>query len=652
MARHGGRTPLDYKNFGKPGRRGTVRRKKGPGGRFGLTLVLLFLVGLGWLLGSPGEKSGEKREAEPAVVTAPEKVRKRIVDRNFQALAVSFPVYAAFIKPLELGDVAQTAVKLSTVLGLDEKALAQRLRSERTFVWLGRFIPAAQADKLLALDISGLYLRRAATRYYPQYNAAAQIMGYVQDNHGLSGAELYYDQELLGEEDLGAKADAPSPSAGKHVVLTLDLQVQTMLEKQMALLAAQTKAASVSAMAVNPADGAVLAYAQYPSFDPNIFWESDSRNQQVKAVATLLNPGAISSIFRYGAAIHAGHDQPLLRREVSDHLIQPRRVKRGSVSRGGHWWPWPQGGFISDELGELPDPSVSDSEFLAFQGSLGISCADGIDLPEKVVALRKSEQCGEGFLNSISLLGGFCRLINGGQPVQLHVKKGELDDDGRFQAMIYQAKGGQLATVSEQFRATLAEVAGEDAKFTALEYLAPITDNEIIVSGEGGPPPAAEDEGVGHDGLLLATGPAPDGEVALLVAVENGRFDVNDASPMRHWAGRFYYEFGQTDLTVSAELPESLPQDSAQVYDLWLREQGRGGEVPQQAAAASGQVVMPDLRGRSLRKALNILQPLMVEVDISGAGAVVAQEPEAGAEISGERVILRLARPRPEGEEK
>ena len=557
MAMHGQGGPLDYKNYGRQGRR---QQKKASGRRvwFWLCLLLLFCAGLYWLLRPGPEVAKEQGAGSQEVEKKAEVVlRNKIYDRNLQTLALSFPVYAALVKPLELESVSRAAQEIGAVLGEDQAMLERRLRSQRTFVWLSKTIAAEQAKRLVALEMKGLYLRQAAVRYYPHFNAAAQVLGYVQDNHGLSGVEYYYDDELLGSQQTAHQHDDDQQQTkAKHVVLTIDLHVQTILEKHMALLAAQTHASSVSALAVDPASGAIVAYAQQPSFDPNAFWLAQSRDQQVKAVATLLDPGAISGLFRLGAAYMAHHDMEPPAVESPPRVIRPRTVKIGSTSHGGHWWLWPQGGYISDELGELADPSVGEDELLAFQQALGISCADAIDLPEKVVDLRLSDRCGQGYLNGISLLGGFSRLINGGHPVQLHVKFGSLDDEGHFERAAYSAKGSELGEVSSSLLRALHASAGEDAKFLAVEYLAPLAEEGMIVAENL----EQESESENYDGLLLAAGPGVQPQLALLIHVENGQFDRHDASPMRQWAGRFFSSMNKEGLPfASTELPAELP---------------------------------------------------------------------------------------------
>jgi cell division protein FtsI (penicillin-binding protein 3) len=54
------------------------------------------------------------------------------------------------------------------------------------------------------------------------------------------------------------------------------------------------------------------------------------------------------------------------------------------------------------------------------------------------------------------------------------------------------------------------------------------------------------------------------------------------------------------------------------------------------------QAVMPDLKGISLRRALQILQPYDLEVKVQGAGQVVKQFPEPGRVLKGARCVLEL----------
>ncbi|MEN8257781.1 MAG: PASTA domain-containing protein [Thermodesulfobacteriota bacterium] len=630
--------PIDYKGYGQ-------RKKPVRNTRISKTgiLLILFVGGLFfWFVTSDEPK--EEDTSLPGVSSLQE--RKNIYGRNLEPLAVSFDLYAAYIKPLEVKDSLKTGEALATILDLDRDQLVKRLRTERSFIWLGHQIPQGKIAELSKLDLSGLFFQKSPVRFYPNNKTAAQVLGFVKDEQGLSGIELFYDKELRGRRlaGLGSGGKDKSASEGKHIVLTLDLKTQTILEKQMALLLDKTQASSVAAMAVDPATGEIVASVQLPSFDPNSFWDATPQSQKMEMVSKAMHPGGISGFFRYGAAVHAGKDISLNMSETLPvTVIRPRVQKSGGRSRAGYWWPWAGGGFISNELAELPDPTIAEKELLAFQQDLGISCADQLDVPVKGDATLAGGECREGRLNGVSILGGFSRLINGGKPVALHFLKGTVDEAGIFASYSFEASGRAVTKVSAVLRKSFEASAGYNARLFAAEYLFPLDreDDFVVDSQEGGKTSEVFKKGPTFDGILVAATPVEKPRLALLVSVQDGEFDLTAASPMRRF-GKTFLRLAAKEIQGGSEVDvanSALPEEG-ELYAQWqkLHKKEDTGKEEQDVQHRK----MPNVIGLSLRKALLELMPCKVEIEIEGAGRVVEQEPSSG-ESCGGRVLLKLA---------
>ena len=122
--------------------------------------------------------------------------RGLIYDRNGKGLALSCALKSIYVKPLELENIEDATAKLSSLLGRKQQELLSALRSERSFVWMGRKLDSVKADKINALGIKGVYLVDEFQRYYPYLNSAAHVVGFVKDELPLAGLEFYYDQLL------------------------------------------------------------------------------------------------------------------------------------------------------------------------------------------------------------------------------------------------------------------------------------------------------------------------------------------------------------------------------------------------------------------------------------------------------------------------
>lgn len=635
--------PIDYKGYGR-------KKTKSIISLFRVAGVLILLFTVCWILVqlfSSGEEVHQ--QAEHSMEAGPFLQRKNIYDRNLQPLAVTYCQYAAYIKPLEVKDKKDVAQVLSGLLGLDEGNLLARLHTERTFVWLGQQLQSEQAKQLLELDLNGVYLQEKPARFYPHGESMAQLLGYVKDGKGLAGIELYYDGVLTGGV---GRAEIRSSSrsvfdTGKHVVLTIDLTIQKGLEKAMTQLLQKTEATSVSAMVIDTASGAILASAQMPSFDPNRFWDGHPRSQQLRMFSSLIDMGGLSALFRYAAAV--ANDQEgsrimnsaLAGQSESVRVLRPTIMKTGHGARAGYWWPWPGGGYISNELTELPDPTISASALVRFQQQLGIGCADGFDFPDR---RPNQAKCEEGQWNGISLLSGFTRLLNGGKPLSIHAMNGTVADDGTFSSYEFTGEGEDLVGVSSMLGQSFAASAGDGARLFAVEYLSPRAEDDAVTvetANHGGDAELAvlarEHR---HDALLLGAIPAKDPQVTVLVVVEEGVFDVRGASPLRNVMNPFAR---QVSLVEAGRVEPRLRQIDPDVLNSELIGMQDVKKPVVRKSNRADILFMPDIRGKSLRKALVVLQPYMVTIDIQGAGLVVQQNPEPGAKLEGQ-VTLTLGR--------
>lgn len=108
-----------------------------------VVLVVVALWQFGFFAG-PGPVEGEVTEQSPP---SPALGRKNIYDRNGKEMAVSFRLTSIYARPLEIKDIDGTVTALAKGLGLKEGELRSLFRAERSFVWLDRKLPAAQAEK-------------------------------------------------------------------------------------------------------------------------------------------------------------------------------------------------------------------------------------------------------------------------------------------------------------------------------------------------------------------------------------------------------------------------------------------------------------------------------------------------------------------------
>ena len=146
----------------------------------------------------------------------------------------------------------------------------------------------------------------------------SHTLGYVGiDNQGLAGIELQYDKYLKGKNGAikyfsdahGNKLDLNDvyvePVSGMNINLTIDINIQKSLEREMKNIADMFEADMALAIVVNPKSGEILGISSYPSYDPNNYKKYDSsvlsRNLPIWAS---FEPGSTFKVVTMASAIN------------------------------------------------------------------------------------------------------------------------------------------------------------------------------------------------------------------------------------------------------------------------------------------------------------------------------------------------------------
>jgi cell division protein FtsI/penicillin-binding protein 2 len=247
--------------------------------------------------------------------------RGNIYDRNGSELAMSIDVDSIFAVPSEIPEPEITASILGNVLHIDPEEILARMKASRNFAWVMRKVDADTSDRVRNLNLKGIYFRKEPKRFYPKRELASQTLGYVGlDDEGLGGIEQEFNDDLQGipgRELISVDARRKwfghterQPIPGQNLVLTIDSTIQYIAEKELAQGIEDTKAIAGTVVVQNPRTGEILALANWPTFNPNVYNEVPKEALKNHAVSDVYEPGSVFKIVTYSSAI----DQ---------HLVKP-----------------------------------------------------------------------------------------------------------------------------------------------------------------------------------------------------------------------------------------------------------------------------------------------------------------------------------------
>jgi cell division protein FtsI/penicillin-binding protein 2 len=249
-------------------------------------------------------------------------MRGAIVDRNGTLLALSVESRSLYAHPRRVTRPEEAADLLAPLLEKSRREILNDLRSDRSFVYLERFLDPETADRIEALglptDGEVFGFDKEPSRVYPQQELASHVVGFATiDGDGVAGVEQSFDSHLKGDPKIylllkdahhrGPRQLIREPKKKpSEVVLTLDLVLQHVVERELDRAVRETRARAISAVLLDPRNGEVLAMANRPTADPNHFGRAPASARRNRVVSDHYEPGSTFKIVTLSAAMELG----------------------------------------------------------------------------------------------------------------------------------------------------------------------------------------------------------------------------------------------------------------------------------------------------------------------------------------------------------
>ena len=577
--------------------------------------------------------------------------RGRILDRNNRELAVTANVFRVDLDLITLRkyidkkdtDNIEIAKLLAEALEMDEEKVLSRIEltypsgNPANSATLIRRIEKEKADKVKELDINGVIVSEDTKRYYPNGDFLSHTLGTTNaDGEGLSGLELYYNEELMGipgvrvSEVSGNSTSNPysetsftPPVDGKDMTLTIDENIQYFVEKVAEDALKKHNADSVSIAVMNPNNGEILGMVNKPGFNPNNPYEGSEafkgKDESAKLqnmwrntiVSDAFEPGSIFKIITSIAAIEeniAGKDEVY--------------YCDGSLNVAGkNIKCWKPGGHGVQNFNQTLENScnVAFMEMGAKLGAeklneyiklFGFGTQSGIDLPGEATGIVKNVEdisavdlatisFGQtNTMNGIQFMTALNAVANGGDLIQPHIMKelSHKDNNGtkiidevfvpKIQENIVDEKS--TMRVKEALESTVSNGSSKDAGIEGIK-----------VAGKTGTAEKVDPEtgtyGAGYIASFAGFAPYDNPQVSLIVIIDNPKNG-------EHFGG-----------IVAAPFAGELFNN---IFNYISLNEG-------QLDVKDESVIIPDLRGDKVTSAEKTLNELGVNCVIEGDGTFV-----------------------------
>lgn len=285
-----------------------------------LIFVLLFalIFRLGWIQFFNGSSLKEQASRQQTINKIISPNRGTIYDANGKALAISARVDTVSVNPsrIKSENKEKMAKALSDIFELDYNETLNKLNSESSVETIASKV---EQDKIIELEewmnnnniSSGINIDADNKRYYPYNNLASHLIGFTgTDNQGLNGIELAWNGLLTGTAGkIVASADVHNDEIssetqqyieaenGSDVYLTIDVNIQSIVEKYLSQAVEKNRSVSGSAIIMNPNNGDILAMATYPDYNLNTPFEPNTESLK-KTWDTLSSTEKTSELYK------------------------------------------------------------------------------------------------------------------------------------------------------------------------------------------------------------------------------------------------------------------------------------------------------------------------------------------------------------------
>ena len=297
--------------------------------RISFVIFVFFLFWLGLILRSaylqilPNQKlSGLKHQLFERTVTLKPR-RGSIYDRHGRELAISIPSQSLFADPQRMTEPYYVAKKLSKLLSISNKKLLKKLlNKKRRFVWIKRHLSEEEFQEIKSWKMKGIHFIKEKKRFYTNKETLSQVLGFTGvEGQGLEGIEKQYEKVLRGEsEKVLIQRDARgrplftdfsafiTKVSGFDVYLTIDINLQFYLEKELKAAIQKSEAESAIALVLSAETSEILAMANIPNFNPNDPIQVEKSLIRNRAVTDIFEPGSTLKTFTLISALKQGRD--------------------------------------------------------------------------------------------------------------------------------------------------------------------------------------------------------------------------------------------------------------------------------------------------------------------------------------------------------
>ena len=628
---------------------------------FFIAVFVIFTARLVWLQVIDRAQFVEAANNQQNLIISLQAKRGTIYDRNNRVLAQDIDAYSYYVVPENIKNRRSAAGELSRITG--ESNWYTKFKHHPKFLWVARKTSKSLESRFEKSNIQTLNRVIEPKRIYPSGDLALPVLGRVDiDNNGLSGLELEYNDYLSGKNGKAELKrnglgqcylfdDKPlkAPESGSDIICSLDLNLQQIVEQEMASALTENNAAFGIGLFMKAGTGEILACAVLDSAGA-----PSSRN---RAITDQYEPGSTFKIITTALALSSG------KFELNDSLY----VEHGKFQIGRR--------IIRDDH-EYDTLSVND--ILVFSSNIGVSkmalaLGDqrifkaikeagfvmplGVDFPGEAAGEIQSLDWRDHYLANVSFGHGIAAsplqivalyesIASGGYLHRPYIGKEIVFADGSRRTL---NDGRNIRRVFDEnlvriLTDLLSQVVQRGTATKAISDLVPI-------AGKTGTALKLREDGHGYDhrrarasfvGFFPIENPMVVG-IVIFDSPKTSRYGGETAAPTFKNIAERYYSLPEQMIKQLVNGSDNYREDN-----VWDNNQSDDGLARAINISARYYVepdnadVVPDFRGLTVRQALRLAAMKGITCNIKGSGIIANQAPLPGRKFTlGTTIELR-----------
>ncbi len=522
-------------------------------------------------------------------------VRGDIYDRNGIKLATDRIYYNIYARPVDYSktETPRKIAKLfAPILGIPEASLYAKLSNTKIpVIAVKKDVDRETAEKIMKVirknSFRSISLDKKNTREYPQGVFASHVLGFYNFDADVSnGVELTakdklehtvkvsYDKTRDGKIIYSTTTDPillTKTPKGQDVTLTIDAAIQHVCEKELQKIIKEKEALRGAVIVMNPKNGEILAYAVYPTYDPNQFQKAT--NTQIKnwTLTDVYPPGSTFKTITVTSAMELGkiNENSIIedsgRMKYGGYTIENYDYKeKGAPGKINLIYLFEHSSNIgSVNVGFL----MTHNEFYNMLKKFGFGEKSGIDLPGESSGLLAPPKYWDkglhmtmsyGYGTSVSIMqmvSAVSALANDGVRVTPHVIKYSPEEEAE--------KVKHIQTISPQTARTITKLLAMSIN----NGRSNIKMEKYNVAAKTGTSRKPLENGVGYSGAMYTSTigylPASDPKVLIYVVVDSAKKGPVWGNTV---AGPIFKEVAEQTARILDLKPDKIPQQTSANY--------------------------------------------------------------------------------------